>query len=343
MTTDAPADASDHLDADRIATWLAEVLGTASASATISKLDGGHSAGVWRVETSTGDGAASMVLKAPGEPSVVYQRDACREARILDAVGRLGVPVPSVIAIDDGDLAGRRCFVMEHVAGRAVADSSLAAHHDDGWLRDAGTAAQRAIWDSFHDTLAALHQVDPAEVPDALHGPRGVVDVLAYWRAALLDAAPAEAVPRQLRALDWLGASLPPDADEAPSVCMGDARLANCLIAGTEVRALVDFEIAYIGNPAADIAYSIFFDSAARTNAESPLAGFSSADETWARWGRVTGRPTGHRDYWTAFAVGIISVTATRAMIQWGLAGEDVESDNPLVARWEKAVQQAAG
>jgi aminoglycoside phosphotransferase (APT) family kinase protein len=339
MTADGSA--ADQLDTGRIASWLAGVLGVAGASVTISKLGGGHSAGVWRVETSTSEGP--LILKAPDEPSVVYQRDARREARILDAVGRQGAPVPTVVAVDDGDAAGRRCFVMEHVAGRGVADSSPGAHHDDDWLRNAGTAAQRAVWDSFHDALAALHQVDPAKVPDARHGPRGMADVLAYWRAALLDTAPAETVPRQLRALDWLGANLPADADRAPAVCMGDARLANCLVAGTEVRALVDFEIAYIGNPAADIAYSIFFDSVARANAAQPLAGFAPAEETWARWERMTGRTAGHRDYWTAFAVGVLTVTVTRAMIQWGLSGQTVESDNPYVARWEQAVQRTAG
>jgi aminoglycoside phosphotransferase (APT) family kinase protein len=343
MTADGIAEGGDQFDTRRVAAWLGGVLGVAEGSATIRKLGGGYSAGVWRVETSSGDGAVSLMLKAPAEPSVVYRRDACREARILDAVGRLGVPVPAVVAVDDGEHAGRRCFVMEHVAGRGVADSSQAAHHDDDWLRGAGAAAQRAVWDSFHDALAVLHQVDPAKVPDAFHGPRGMADVFAYWRAALLDAAPAEAVPRQLQALDWLVANLPPDADEAPAVCMGDARLANCLVTGTEVQALVDFEIAYIGNPAADIAYSIFFDNMARANTERPLAGFASAEETWARWEGATGRIAGHRDYWTAFAVGVLSVTATRAMIQWGLSGQTIESDNPFVARWERAVQRAAG
>ncbi len=124
---------------------------------------------------------------------------------------------------------------------------------------------------------------------------------------------------------------------------MGDAVLANCLIVGTDVRALVDFEIAYTGNPAADIGYSVFFETLQRRSATRPLPGFPPADDTWARWAQATGRAAGDRDYWTAFGAMMLSVTATRAMIQWGLAGPSVESDNPIVEEWEAIVASAAG
>jgi aminoglycoside phosphotransferase (APT) family kinase protein len=223
-----------------------------------------------------------------------------------------------------------------------VSDAQPGGYHGDGWFRDAGTETQRAIWDSFHDALAALHAVDATKVPDASHGPRGVVDVLGYWRAALLDALPAVAVPRQLAVLDWLHDNVPPGADDAPAICMGDARLVNCLIVGTEVRALVDFEVAYAGHPAADIGYSLFFDALQRRSVEQPLSGLPSADDTWARWSRATGRATDDREYWTAFGATVVCITATRAMVQWGVAEGSVESDNPIVAAWESAVAQVA-
>jgi aminoglycoside phosphotransferase (APT) family kinase protein len=231
---------------------------------------------------------------------------------------------------------------MEYVEGRALADVPSAGPHDDEWLRGAGPEAARAVWESFYDALAALHSVDATRVPDASHGPGGAVDVLDYWRAALVAAAPAERVPRQLRALDWLRDHLPPGADDAPAVCMGDARIANCLLAGTTVRALVDFEVAYLGHPAADVAYGLFFDGLHRARAERPVDGLPSAAETWARWSRATGRPATDRAYWTAFGVTVLCVTASRAMILWGLADETIETANPMVARWESCVEQAA-
>jgi aminoglycoside phosphotransferase (APT) family kinase protein len=329
-------------DAGLIAVWLAGVVDSSVSGVAVARIGGGFSSGAWRVEADTRGGPLTVVMKAPGEPSVVYRRDACREARILDALHRHGAPVPEVLAIDDATVTGRRCFAMEHVAGRAIADNPPGGPHEDPWLRGAGAEAQRAVWNSFHDALAALHMADSEQVPDASHGPRGVADVLAYWREALLDAAPAEAVPRQLAALDWLRANVPPGADDAPAVCMGDARLANCMVVGTEVRALIDFEVAYTGNPAADIGYSLLFDAAQRRGAAAPLEGFPSAEETWDRWSRVTGRPAVDRDYWTAFGAMIACVTATRARIQWGLAGPAADSRIPFLPQWESAITKAA-
>jgi aminoglycoside phosphotransferase (APT) family kinase protein len=165
--------------------------------------------------------------------------------------------------------------------------------------------------------------------------------VVEYWRASLLDATAGATVPRQLALLDWLRERFPAGADDEPAVCMGDARLVNGLIAGTEVRALVDFEVAYVGHPAADIGYSLFFDDRQRRSAPQPLPGIPTADETWARWSRATGRDARDRDYWMAFGAMVLCVTATRAMLQWGLADATVETDNPLVTAWEHAVQRA--
>jgi aminoglycoside phosphotransferase (APT) family kinase protein len=123
---------------------------------------------------------------------------------------------------------------------------------------------------------------------------------------------------------------------------MGDARIVNCLFDGAEARALVDFEVAYVGHPAADVGYSVFVDELQRQNTPQPLPGIGTADEAWARWAHATGRNLVDRDYWTAFGATVLGITATRAMIQWGLAGPSVEDSNPVVAAWESALARAA-
>jgi aminoglycoside phosphotransferase (APT) family kinase protein len=328
-----------------LATWLASEVDQSVQSVRLTRFGGGHSGGAWRVDIKASEGEGTpLVLKAPEQPSVIFQQDAVREGRILAALSDMGAPVPAVVGIDSSSsVLSRASFLMEYIEGRSVDDSSPAGYHDDAWLSDVDADDQRALWNSFHDALAALHRVDPSKVPDASLGIHGVADVLHYWRDALLDAAPGDAVPRQLAVLDWLGTHLPSDADDEPAVCMGDARLVNSLIVGTEVRALIDFEVAYIGNPAADIGYSLFLDAQQRTNTEHALAGIPSDEQTWERWGRLTGRPTDRRAYWTAFGVTVIAITATRAMIQWGFAQpSDVEALNPLIAAWESAAELAA-
>jgi aminoglycoside phosphotransferase (APT) family kinase protein len=329
--------------------WLAETvdpsIGT-SGPIAVQRLGGGHSSGAWRVDVVTGGGPRSMVLKAPSEPSVVYCRSAVREGHVIDELHRAGAPVPEVVGIDDGAGAlGRPCFVMAHVPGRGVHDQGANGYHDDEELRAGGPDLQRAVWDSFHDALAAMHSVDPAAVPTArtVTGANGggVRDVLDYWRESLVDLCGPIAAPRQLAALAWLRDHVPPGADDAPAVCLGDARLVNGIVDGDTVRALVDFEVAYVGNPLADVGYSLMLEARHQRAAAAPLA-LPSATETWERWSRATGRPLEHLGYWTAFSMTIICITATRAMLQWGLAGETVDTDNPMVADWHHLIEVAS-
>ena len=208
MDGERPGEGEFPVDPAQLVAWLADEVDPSITSVRVSRLGGGHSSGAWRMEAATPRGAIPMVLKAPGEPSVVYQRSAVREAHIMRDAQRLGAPLPEVLAVDDGTgTAGRPCFVMAHVDGRAVADAGALGYHADDELRAGGAAVQRAVWESFHDALAALHSVDASKVPAARIGAGGVRDVIEYWRASLLDTVPApEAAPRQVSALDWLAA-----------------------------------------------------------------------------------------------------------------------------------------
>jgi aminoglycoside phosphotransferase (APT) family kinase protein len=329
--TDAP-------DPDILRDWLTEALATRVRAVGMHLLPAGYANGAWRLDAETDDGTRRMVLKAPRQPSVVHALDPCREARVVDALGRAGAPVPAVLARDDGTrVMGRPCFVMDWVDGRSVPDDFPATYHGDGWFRDADAATQRAVWDSFHDALGALHAVDVDAVADAYGGPAGADEVLTYWRAALLDVVePAEA-PRHLAVFDWLREHLPASADAPLAVCMGDARLVNGIVADDAVRALVDFEVVYLGNPIADVGYSLFLERAQRTT--DPLSGIPPEEETWERWSAGTGRPLVDVEYWTAFAATIIVITAARATAIW--AGSFSEEGAGLLPAWEQLVEDA--
>ena len=328
----------------RITAWVAAEVEPTTTSVEVTRLAGGHSSGAWRIDITAARPVAPLVLKAPGEPSPVYRRDALKEARLLRDAGRLGAPVPAIHALDDGSRSiGRPCFLMDLVEGWAPADVPPGSYHSDPFLLDSPAEAQRAVWESFHDALAALHRVDVDQVGDAALGSDGMASVFAYWRASLLDVLPEASAPRQLALLGWLVEHLPPGADADPTLCMGDARMVNCLVEGTDVRALVDFEIAYRGNPAADVGYSLFLDWQSRNSLEVTLTGIPAEDETWARWEAATGRrvPPGDRPYWKAFGAMILAITATRFMVNLGMPAETVDTANPIVGSWETMVEEA--
>ncbi|MDH6243999.1 phosphotransferase family protein [Mycobacterium sp. OTB74] len=329
-------------DNSRLADWLIATVNPSIADLTVGRMGGGNSSGAWKLDFRTADGPANLVLKTTTESGLVFDCDASREGRIIKAAKQVGAPLPSIVAIDDtGAVLGQPCFVMELVDGRTVPESTPASFHGDGWFRDASAEVQQAVWWSFIDRLAQLHSVDTDSVP-AHYVESGVVDMLNYWRRSLLDAAPTELVPRQLAVIDWLATHIPDDANDKPALCMGDARLGNALLNGNEATTLVDFEVAYIGNPAADIGYCLMQESFTRLLTDRPATGLPSPEQTWDRWEQLTRRTTRDREYWTAFGATILCVTGTRAMLKWGVPVEAVESANIVVQEWEALIERAA-
>jgi aminoglycoside phosphotransferase (APT) family kinase protein len=219
-------DGTTDFDTKRLQRWLTAVVDPSITDLTATRMGGGNSSGAWRLDFQTKTGPSKLVLKTTADSGLVFECQASREGRIIQAAKQVGAPLPCVVAIDDTDAAiGQPCFVMELVAGRTVPETTPASFHGDGWFRDADAEVQQTVWWSFLDALVTLHSVEPA-VP-AHYGNNGLIDVLDYWRRSLLDVAPADLVPRQLAVIDWLGENLPADANDRPTLCMGDARLGN--------------------------------------------------------------------------------------------------------------------
>ena len=71
------------------------------------------------------------------------------------------------------------------------------------------------------------------------------------------------------------------------------------------------------------------------------MPGIPSEEDTWSRWSQKTGRDLVDLDYWTAFGATIIVVTATRAMVQWGLVDAFAEEHHRMLPEWESLLDRA--
>ena len=67
--------------------------------------------------------AGELVLRRPPSGNLLPSaHDMVREARIQTALARSDVPVPRIVLVDDGDLIGASCYVMQRVTGLVVRD-----------------------------------------------------------------------------------------------------------------------------------------------------------------------------------------------------------------------------
>lgn len=227
--------------ADPLAAFLdAHGLGTGELS--ITPLGAGHS----NVTLLVKRGDRTFVLRrGPRPPVPPAAHDMLREARIVHALRDSGVPVAKVLATcDDSAVIGVPFYVMERAPGLTITDVL-----PDG-------LEPGVVGNALVDVLAALHAVHPRDVGlQELTKPTGYVErqirrFVGSWKHNR-----TREVPEVDLVTRWLGDHLP--AAYETTIVHGDYRLGNTLFTSrpTRLQAVLDWELATLGAPLADLGY----------------------------------------------------------------------------------------
>ena len=240
-----PVDAERRLQA-----WLAETTGRGDI--TLGPVLAGGNSNVTRlIESREG----RLVLRHP-PVNVISDKAAAgieREYRIISALaGR--APVPKAVAwCNDIDVIGQPFAVTEFVEGVALTE-----HIPAGWPDTDETVNQLGL--TMVEGLARVHAVNWQDVlPADFARPEGfVIRQVERW----LKVRASERV-RDLPLLEeigaWLLANQP--ASSRTSVIHCDFHLDNCLVAPDrpELRVILDWEMATLGDPLVDLGLCLFF------------------------------------------------------------------------------------
>ena len=237
--------------------YLAEALGDpAWLACEVELIAGGKSNLTFGVRSTAGD----VVLRRPPLGHILPSaHDMAREHRVMAALGGTAVPVPRMLAFcDDAALLGQPFYVMQRVEGHVCRDSLPDGYADE-------PAQRRAIGEALVGVLADLHEVDPVAVGLGEFGrPDGYLSRQVrrwgmQWEATRLPGN---------EALDALLAELAADVPSSgrTGVVHGDFRLDNTMLHPTEpgrVVAVLDWEMATLGDPLADLGLLLVYWSQA--------------------------------------------------------------------------------
>jgi aminoglycoside phosphotransferase (APT) family kinase protein len=263
----APTSASEGL-----ARLLAPVLDEPVEIDGLTRLSGGASRETWAFTArAAGHAPRELIMRRdpvgrPGPPGSM-----AREAHAMRAAGAAGLPVPEVLADDDGTELGTAGLVMSRVPGETIARRIL---RDDEYAR-----GRRVLAAELGAFLAGLHAVDPAEVPGL-----AVSDPLAEYRDAYL--AVDDVSPTFEAAHRWLEANRPEPTGRV--VVHGDFRLGNVIVGPEGLRAAIDWELVHLGDPMEDLGWLCV--KAWRFGAPLPVAGVGTVDQLLDAYERVSGR-----------------------------------------------------
>ncbi|MFK8021259.1 MAG: phosphotransferase family protein [Pseudomonadales bacterium] len=239
------------------------------------------------------------------------------------------IPVPDCLWKEyDKSILGESFYVMRHLDGQVPSDNP--PFHRGGFVMDASPKQRGDMWCNGIRQMAELHKLSPTEAGfDFLRWPDSkqsdIAQHLHYYEEYLKWAARGRAQPVADYALQWLKDNMP--SDEPQGIVWGDARFGNMMYSGTEVCAVLDWEMVALGNPEADLAWWLFVDEClARGNGNPEFVGsrpdgIPGNDETIALYEQCMGRPVEHLKYYQVFAGFRFACVMIRIMQQQAAAG----------------------
>jgi aminoglycoside phosphotransferase (APT) family kinase protein len=246
------------LDLDRFGEWYSSHgLGDVGSRLEVQLVTGGRSNLTFLVS----DGRGARILRRPPLGHIqATAHDMRREYVVMEALAETDVPVPKAVAYcDDPDVIGAPFYVMERVGGTPYREAEQ--------LEALGPAATARICEAMVDTLVRLHAVDPVAVGLGGFGrPSGFVTrQLDRWGRQM-----AGSLQRRIEGSDDLLEALRVQATTIPDVSLedgtaaivhGDYRLDNLLISDGHVTAVLDWEMATLGDPLTDLALLVVYSS----------------------------------------------------------------------------------
>jgi aminoglycoside phosphotransferase (APT) family kinase protein len=256
-------------------------------SLTVALCPGGRSNLTYRIQDETGE---SIILRRPPAGMVLpTAHDMGREFRFLSALAPTGFAVPRPVAFcDDPALIGAPFYLMEEAQGLILRDDEQASA--------VPIATRQVIGPNLITTLSQLHSFDPATIGlPATANPHAYVGrQLDRWLTQVSSVVTFEAdlIATVLEVGHELRAHMP--ETEAIGIVHGDYRLDNVVLTDHgEVVAVLDWEIASIGDPLADIGMlGVYWmdandDRMRGINSATRLEGFTSRAELYELYAQV--------------------------------------------------------
>jgi len=310
MTDTLPPRPGEELDQGRLAAYLRSELGL-EGELFVRQFPAGFSNLTYLVTV----GDRRMVLRRPPVGSTVKTaHDMSREVRVLRKLRPVYALVPEVFAAtDDVAVLGFPFYLMEHVPG-IILRSRLPA----GVELDPPTAGRLAH--ALIENLAVLHglELERSGLGELGHPGGYTARQVNGWSARYAAGRTDDHADLE-RAFARLAAKVPPERSAA--LVHNDYKLDNLVLDArdlTEIRAVLDWEMATVGDPLLDLGTTLGYwveagdpDTLRQFRfGPTDAAGQPSRAELAAWYGAASGRDLSDLPYYYAFGLCKIAVIA---------------------------------
>jgi aminoglycoside phosphotransferase (APT) family kinase protein len=326
------------VDVERLARWMdAQGLPGAGEPLTARFVTGGASNEIFELRR----GDARMALRRPPRKVPRGRNETMlREHRVLAALRDTDVPHTRVLAAcDDESVLGACFYVMEWVDGW----SCMAT---DGWPApfDTDLEARKGLAWELVDAIAKLGRVDwRARGLEGFGRPEGFHDRQVDRWLAHLAACRFRELPGIDEAAAWLRGHRP--RTWTPGIMHGDYQFANVMFrhgAPARMAAIVDWEMATVGDPLLDLAWVVMgWPDPGEDRAHAgyvDYTGMPTRAELLERYARTSGLPVDEMDHYVILARFKLAIVLEAGYARYVAGG----ADNPKMAAFGDVVLDLA-
>ncbi len=268
MTSLQPASADDEraILASRIQEVVRAVLPGVDHVTDLRRIPGGASQEIWTLEAAGPGLRRRLVLRRqPAGASYPGKITLQIEAELMRLAEAAGVPTPHIIhVLAAADRLGSGYF-MDYVEGEGLGHRIVRS--------DAFAAIRPKLAFQIGGILARVHGVNAALLPTL---PRSSA---ASELAGMIETCRRIDHPRPVFELcfRWLREHTPTGAT-APTLVHGDFRNGNMIVGPDGVRAVLDWELAHLGDPMRDLAW-LCVNSWRYGEIDKPVGGFGERED----------------------------------------------------------------
>ncbi|MEH6636307.1 MAG: phosphotransferase family protein [Halioglobus sp.] len=300
----------------------------AGAVTAVSRLSGGANMETWSLDWQLGEETLPLILRrlpsshdpSPDAPVQVGTIDLSTEVLLLRLAAAHAVSVPTVVLVLEPQHGLGVGYIMSRERGEALPFRILA---EPGYA-----AARQQLARQCGEVLGHIHQIPLAEVPPGLRdlSPQEDLDRL----QGLLDKY-GNASPVHQLGLNWLRQNMPNTGRR--TLVHGDFRNGNLLVDERGLVAVLDWELAHLGDPAEDLGY-LCGNVWRFGHSEKPVGGFGEYQELLDGYRSVTGYAPDLKviRYWEVYCAlswGLVCLT----MIEMYRSGQDQSLERAAVGR----------
>jgi aminoglycoside phosphotransferase (APT) family kinase protein len=219
----------------------------------VRSLTGGAVRETWLLEVTSeapgGPGEARRLVLLAFRPDPRRAFSPENEFKLLEKVHRAGVPVPRPFLVGDESVLGQAFYLSEFVPGETIGRRLVKESRFE--------SARVRLAAELAGALAAIHRVEldsgdlgflPGPPPNESPIEHELATLEAVYRQMTLEPHPAFEV-----ALRWLARNTPARGERV--LVHGDYRIGNVIVDERGLRAVLDWELAHVGDPLEDVGW----------------------------------------------------------------------------------------